>query len=318
MAEPLSLWIVFGVIVLLMLALDLGVFHKNPHKIDLREATIWSIVWIGVSLLFNLGLYFYLGTEPALKFLAGYLIEKSLSVDNIFVFAVLFNYFAVPPKFQHRILFWGIVGAVVFRGILIVAGIALINQFHWIIYLFGAFLVFTGIKMGFSDDEEVDPNKNPVLTFLEKQRWFPVINIYEEGKFFVRHNGVLMATPMFVVLMVVETTDIMFALDSIPAILSITTDSFIVFSSNIFAILGLRALYFLLAGIMELFQYLKHGLAIILTFVGIKMLISDFYHIPIGWALGFIGVVLLGSILLSVYQNRKTKTATSPSADKIV
>lgn len=313
MPDSLTLWLIFIAVVVFMLALDLGIFHKNPHKISVKEAAIWSAVWIGVSLLFNLGLYFYAGSELALKFLAGYLIEKSLSVDNIFVFVMLFSYFSVSPRHQHRILFWGIIGAVVMRGLLIVAGVALINEFHWIIYLFGIFLIFTGYKMAFGKEDSVDPNKNPVLTFLENQKWLPVVNIFEEGKFFARHNGQWVATPMFVVLIVVETTDVMFALDSIPAILSITTDTFIVLSSNIFAILGLRALYFVLAGIMDIFHYLKYGLAIILSFVGLKMLISDIFHIPVGWALAVIGVILLASILLSLHHKKDAKAANLQS-----
>ncbi len=313
MPETFLEWSVFGVIILLMLALDLFVFHRHAHEVSIKEALLWSGVWIAVSLLFNLWIYFDLGEEKALQFLAGYLIEKSLSVDNIFVFVVIFSYFSVPAKYQHRILFWGIIGAVVMRGILIVAGITLINQFHWIIYLFGAFLIYTGFKMAFSGEEDIDPdpNKNPVLRFLNRQKWLPIIGFFEEGKFFIKQGGRRVGTSMFVVLIVVETTDVMFALDSIPAILSITTDPFLVFSSNIFAILGLRALYFAVAGIMEIFYYLRYGLAVILAFVGVKMLIARFVEIPVSISLGIIALILLISVVASLQRRRKATDITA-------
>ena len=294
MTGSLFLWSTFGFIIILMLALDLGVFHRKSREIKLDEALKWSVVWIALSLLFNLWLYFYAGASIALDFLTGYLIEKSLSVDNIFVFILIFKYFHVPGKFQHKILFWGILGAVIMRGIMIVAGIALIQQFHWVIYIFGAFLIFGGIKLFYEDEERIEPDKNPVLRLIQRQKMIPLIGLYyDKAQFFIREKGTLFITPLFVVLVMIETTDVVFALDSIPAILSITTDPFIVFSSNIFAILGLRALYFALAGIMQLFSYLQYGLALILIFVGIKMMIGDVFHIPTIYALGFIGVVLL-------------------------
>lgn len=305
MPETVWTWIIFGAVVSLMLALDLGVFHRKSHVIEVREALMWSGVWVGVSLAFNLWLYFDLGAEPALMFLTGYLIEKSLSVDNIFVFIMIFSYFSVHPKYQHKILFWGILGALIMRGLMIAMGVTLINRFHWIIYIFGAFLVYTGIRMLFHDQENVHPDKNVVLRLLQKQRLFPVISTYRGDKFLIHRNGIWLITPLLVVLLIVETTDILFALDSIPAILSITTDPFIVFSSNIFAILGLRALYFALAGIMQIFHYLHYGVSLILAFVGLKMLLSDVWEMHVGIALGVIGGLLLGSILLSIFYPKK-------------
>ena len=306
MPETIFEWAAFTGVIVFMLALDLFVFHRKAHEISVKEALIMSGGWIAVSLLFNLYLYFDLGSKLAAQFLAGYLIEKALSVDNIFVFVVIFSYFSVRPKYQHRILFWGIIGAIILRGMLIFAGVTLIHQFHWIIYLFGAFLVITGLKMAFTKEEDIDPdpNKNPVLRFLNRQKIIPIIGFHEHGEFFVKQAGKWFATSMFVVLVVIETTDIMFALDSIPAILSITTDPFIIFSSNIFAILGLRALYFAVAGIMDIFYYLRYGLAFILAFVGTKMLITDFIYIPIGIALGIIALILIFSIVLSIVRKR--------------
>ena len=305
MPETVWTWMTFGVVVSIMLALDLGVFHRKSHVIKVREALIWSGVWIGISLAFNLWLYFDLGAEPALMFLTGYLIEKSLSVDNIFVFIMIFSYFSVHPKYQHKILFWGILGALFMRGFMIAMGVTLINRFHWIIYIFGAFLIYTGIRMMFHDQEDVHPDKNVVLRLLQKQRFFPVISTFRGDKFIIRRQGAWLITPLLVVLLIVETTDILFALDSIPAILSITTDPFIVFSSNIFAILGLRALYFALAGIMQIFHYLHYGVSLSLAFVGLKMLLSDVWDMPVSIALGVIALVLLGSILLSIFHPKK-------------
>ena len=283
-SDSVLLWIVFNAFVLGMLALDLLVFHRKAHAVSLREAFAWSVVWISLALIFNLGIYFLWGSEKAMEFLAGYLIEKSLSVDNIFVFIMIFSYFAVPSMYQHRILFWGILGALVMRAIFIAAGAALLSAFHWIIYIFGGFLIITGIKMFFAGDEKIEPEKNPAVVLL--RRWMPITNDYQGQRFFVRIDGRLWATPLFVVLLVIETTDVIFAVDSIPAIFAITLDPFIVYTSNIFAILGLRALYFLLAGILEMFRYLKVGLSFVLCFVGIKMMIVDFYKIPIGGLLG--------------------------------
>jgi tellurite resistance protein TerC len=315
MDQSIWLWVGFNLFVLAMLALDLGVFHRKSHAVSGREALLWSLVWISLSLVFNAGIYFfwdklvpessYTNGEAALAFFTGYLIEKSLSVDNIFVFILIFSFFAVPAAYQHRVLFWGILGALVMRGILIVIGAALIKEFHWIIYVFGAFLIFTGIRMARSRDEEVHPDQNPVVKFF--RRFMPVTDRYEGGNFFVRHAGKLMATPLFLVLLVVESTDLVFAVDSIPAIFAVTEDPFIVYTSNVFAILGLRALYFLLANVMDKFQYLKLGLAAVLTFVGIKMVITDFYKIPIGLSLGVVAGILTLSILVSLW-----KAKTSP------
>jgi tellurite resistance protein TerC len=291
-------WIIFNLFVIAMLVLDLKVFHREAHEVRIREALMWSAFWIALALVFNVGVYFWRGSEDALKFLTGYLIEKSLSVDNIFVFLLIFSYFRVPAQYQHKVLFWGIVGALVMRAILIFAGVALIERFHWIIYVFGAFLIFTGIKLAFEKDKEIDPEKNPALLFV--RRFMPVTEQFEGDKFFVRRAGQLFATPMFLVLVVVETTDVIFALDSIPAILAITTDPFLVYTSNVFAILGLRALYFALAGLLQLFHYLHYGLSAILVFVGIKMIISDIFHMPVAAALGVVGGILILSVVASM------------------
>jgi tellurite resistance protein TerC len=296
-SQPLW-WIVFNLFVLAMLVLDLKVFHRDAHEVKIKEALMWSAFWIALALMFNVGIYFWRGSEDALEYLTGYLIEKSLSVDNIFVFLLIFSYFRVSAQYQHKILFWGILGALVMRAILIFAGVALIERFHWIIYVFGAFLIFTGIKLAFEKDKEIEPEKNPALLFV--RRFIPVTERFEGDRFFIRRAGRLFATPLFLVLVVVETTDVIFALDSIPAILAITTDSFIVYTSNVFAILGLRALYFALAGLLQLFHYLHYGLSAILGFVGAKMLVSDIYHIPVGVALGVVGGILALSVIASM------------------
>jgi tellurite resistance protein TerC len=282
------LWIGFNLFVLALLALDLFVFHREAHEVRLAEAAAWSVLWVLVALAFNGGLAYFLGRAPALEFLTGYLIEKALSVDNIFVFALLFSYFGVPPRYQHRVLFWGILGALAMRGAMIAAGVYLIQQFHGIIYVFGAFLVFTGVRMATQDEHAVAPEANPVVRLV--RRLMPVTNVYHGQHFFVREatgrGQRRVATPLFVVLVLVETTDLIFAVDSIPAIFAVTQDPFIVYTSNVFAILGLRALYFLLAGIIHRFHYLKLGLSVVLVFVGAKMLLTDVYKVPIGLALG--------------------------------
>jgi tellurite resistance protein TerC len=302
-------WILFNLFVLAMLALDLGVFHRKAHVVRLKEALGWSVVWICLALLFNALIYFWLGRETALQFLAGYIIEKSLSVDNLFVFLLIFSYFSVPSIYQHKILFWGILGALIMRAIFIAAGITLIEKFHWMIYLFGGFLIITGIKMAFQKDKELHPEANPVLRLF--RRFVPVTEQYHEGRFWVLKEGKRWATPLLVVLLLIETTDVIFAVDSIPAILAVTRDPFIVYTSNIFAILGLRALYFALAGIMQLFHYLHYGLSVILVFVGVKMLISDFYKVPIGIALSVIAGILLISVVASILRPRQTAPAAS-------
>lgn len=314
MTDQLWLWVVFNIFVLGMLALDLGVFHRHAHEVRLREALAWSAVWIVLALAFNAGIYIWLGDEPALAFLTGYLIEKSLSVDNIFVFLLIFTYFQVPSLYQHKVLFWGILGALVMRAVMIVAGAALIKAFHPIIYVFGAFLIFTGIRMAFKHNEEVHPETNPVLRLF--RRFIPVIPEYHNGHFFVRHAGRLAATPLFVTLVMVETTDLVFALDSIPAIFAITTDPFIVYTSNVFAILGLRALFFAVAGLVRIFHHLHYGLAVVLVFVGVKMLLSDIYKIPTPLSLAIVATVLLGSILASVLLPPREVEATPHAGEQ--
>jgi len=302
------LWIAFNVFVLGMLAVDLGVFHRNAHAVSIKEATTWSAIWIALAMIFNLGIYFAWGQEKALEFLTGYVIEKSLSVDNLFVFLMIFQYFATPAQYQHRVLFWGILGALVLRAIFIATGSALISNFHWMIYVFGAFLVLTGIKMYLQGDEKIEPEKNPVVRLFE--RLVPIVKEYQGQRFFTRRGGKTHATLLMLVLIVVETTDVIFAVDSIPAIFAITQDPFIVYTSNVFAILGLRALYFMLAGVMEMFVYLKVGLSFVLCFVGAKMMLVDIYKIPIGASLGVIAAVLLISIGAS-YLVRKKPAAES-------
>lgn len=305
--DQIWLWVGFNLFVLGMLALDLGVFHRKAHEVSMKEAGIWSVVWITLALIFNLGVYRVIGPEAGLEFLTGYLIEKALSVDNIFVFVLIFSYFRTPPEYQHRILFWGILGALVMRGVMIAAGAALIHQFHWVMYVFGAFLVFTGIRMATQDEEAIEPESNPVIKLV--RRFIPVTDKYHGQKFFVKQEvgGKLrsVATPLFVVLVLVETTDLIFAVDSIPAIFAITTDTFIVYTSNVFAILGLRALYFLLAGVIHKFHYLKLGLAAVLVFVGTKMLLADLYKVPIAISLGVIALVITGSVVASLMFPKK-------------
>ena len=307
--DQIWLWVGFNVFVLAMLALDLGVFHRKAHEVSLREAAGWSAFWIALSLVFNYGIYRFMGAEAGLAFLTGYLIEKALSVDNIFVFVIIFSYFDVPAKYQHRVLFWGILGALVMRGAMIAAGAALIKEFHWIIYVFGAFLVFTGIRMARQSEHAIDAESNPVIKMV--RRFIPVTNVYHGQKFFVREKVGdtmrLVATPLFVVLVLVETTDLIFAVDSIPAIFAITTDTFLVYTSNVFAILGLRALYFLLAGVIHKFHYLKLGLSIVLVFVGIKMLLVDIYKIPIVVSLGVIATVLATAVGASLLFPKKVE-----------
>ena len=296
-SERLFLWIGFNIFVLGMLALDLGVFHRKAHTISIKEASIWSVVWVCLAMIFNVGIYYVWGSEKALEFLTGYVIEKSLSVDNLFVFLMIFQYFSTPSQYQHRVLFWGILGALILRAVFIATGSALLSNFHWMIYVFGGFLVVTGIKMYLQGDEKIEPEKNPVVRLFE--RFVPIIRKYDGQNFFIRREGKSYATLLMLVLIVVETTDVIFAIDSIPAIFAITDDPFIIYTSNVFAILGLRALYFMLAGVMEMFVYLKIGLSVVLCFVGAKMMLIDIYKIPIGVSLAVIGSVLLLSIIAS-------------------
>jgi tellurite resistance protein TerC len=302
MGTSIYFWIGFHVFVFLMLALDLGVFHKHTHKIPVKEAIIWSCVWISLALLFDLIIYLDkdFGPVKALEFLTGYVIEYSLSVDNIFIFILIFSYFAVNQQYQHKILFWGILGALIMRGLFIFAGVALINRFQWIVIIFGGFLVFTGIRMLFQKEAEVDPEKNMIVKFF--RRFLPVTKTLHGDKLFITENRKLYATPLFLVLLIIESSDLIFAVDSIPAVLAISKHTFIVYTSNIFAILGLRSLYFAIAGIMTYFRFLKVGLAFVLTFVGLKMLSSYFYiEIPILLSLGIIISILMVSILASVF-----------------
>ena len=291
-------WIGFNLLVAALMAIDLGLFHRKSHEIEVREALWMSLFWIVIALVFNLGIFFIKGPDAGMQFLAGYVLEKSLSVDNLFVFLLIFNYFKVPRAFQFKILFWGIVGALVMRAIFIFAGVAMLHNFHWVMYIFGAVLVFTGFKLFSEKEKEIQPAKNPVVKVFQK--FYPTTTQYHHDKFFVREAGRWLATPLFVVLLVVETTDVIFAVDSIPAVLAVSRDPFIVYTSNVFAILGLRALYFALAGMMQLFHYLHYGLGVILIFIGMKMLVTDLWHIPTGAALGFIALVLGASVIVSI------------------
>lgn len=293
-----SLWIGFTFFVLALLALDLGVFHRQSHAVSTREAFTWSVVWISLALLFNTGIYAWFGPERGLEFLTGFLIEKALAVDNIFVFVILFSYFAVPAAFQHKVLFWGIIGALIMRALFIIVGGVLLQQFHWVMYLFGAFLVLTGIKLLVQRDVELHPERNPLFRLFT--RFISSTSNYQGDRFFIRQGGRWLATPLLLVLVSVEITDLVFAIDSIPAIFAVTSDPFIVYTSNIFAILGLRSLYFLLAGIIHQFHYLKIGLALVLAFVGAKMLLADIYKIPIGISLAVIALLLGGAIIASL------------------
>jgi tellurite resistance protein TerC len=293
------LWVGFSLFILTMLSLDLGLFNRKAHTIRYREAWIWSGVWVTLAMLFAALVFHYQGSTRGLEFVTGYLIELSLSVDNLFVFLLIFSYFKVPAMFQHRVLFWGVMGALVMRLTMIFVGAALINRFHWIIYIFGAFLVYTGIKMFRQEEIDIHPDQNPLVRLVT--RFLPISRSYDEEKFFSFERGKRTGTLLLLVLMVVEVTDLVFAVDSIPAIFAITTNTFIVYTSNVFAILGLRSMYFLLAGVVEKFRYLRFGLAIVLTFIGIKMLIVAIgFHIPIWFSLVFVATVLLGSVIASL------------------
>ncbi|QMU29674.1 TerC family protein [Adhaeribacter radiodurans] len=306
-----SFWIGYNVFVLLMLALDLGVFNRKAHVVSVKEALTWSGVWICLSLIFNGLIYYWFGEHKAIEFLTGYVIEKALSVDNIFVFVLVFNYFQIPAIYQHKVLFWGILGALLMRVIFIFAGVALIEKFHWTIYLFGVFLVYTGYKMFTDKDKKMEPEKNPIIKF--SRRIMPITNQLEGDKFFVTQQGKVYATPLFLVLILIEATDLIFAVDSIPAILAITQDQFIVYTSNVFAILGLRSLYFALAHVIHRFIYLSTGLAVILIFVGLKMVLIDVFKIPTFISLIVIGFIITISIVFSLL---KTKDTNEPMESK--
>lgn len=304
MDHPLF-WVLFNIFVVIMLALDLGVLNRRPHEIGFREAVSWSLVWVGLAAAFAGFVYFWHGRPAALEFVGGYLVEQSLSIDNLFVFVVIFRYFKVPAPLQHRVLYWGIIGALIMRGIFIVAGVGLIRRFDWLIYIFGAFLVFNGVQLMRQTEMEVHPDQNPIVRLL--RRLMPVSSEYEGGKFLVRRER-LYATPMLVVLLVIETTDVLFAVDSVPAVLAISLDPFIVYTSNVFAILGLRSMYFVLAGMMQTFRYLHYGLAVILMFIGTKMLISHFYKIPTEVALGVVAALLAVSVGASLMHKEASES----------
>lgn len=299
MTTEIYFWIGFILFIMLMLGIDLGIFHRKTHAVSFKESLAWTVVWVGLAMLFSAIVYFWKGPEKSIEFLTGYIIELSLSVDNLFVFILIFSYFHVPIHYQHKVLFYGILGALVMRVIFIFAGVALLTKFHWIIYVLGAVIIFSGLKMLFQKDKKIEPDKNPVIRFVKKM--LPVTHEYHGDKFFVKiQKGVLAATPLFIVLVFVEIADLIFAVDSIPAILAITTDTFIVFTSNVFAILGLRSLYFALAGMINLFRFLHIGLATILIFIGLKMVFSEVYDIPIEYALITVLSILLTSIAASL------------------
>ncbi len=313
MIDQIWLWVGFNGFVLAMLALDLGVFHRKAHVVSFKESITWTVIWVALALLFNGGIWHFYGSQKALEFFTGYLIEKSLSVDNVFVFALLFSYFAVPQKYQHKVLFWGILGALLMRAIMIAAGAALIARFAWIIYVFGAFLILTGIKMVVKREEEIHPERNPAVKWFKKL--MSVAADYREDRFFVWEAGRRCATPLFVVLLLVEFSDVIFAVDSIPAIFAVTKDPFIVYTSNVFAILGLRSLYFALAGVMDKFHYLKIGLGVVLAFVGVKMLLAHTaWKIPTLLSLGVVVLILAVSIVWSLLKPKKAKLP-APATD---
>jgi tellurite resistance protein TerC len=312
MTESIWLWVGFNLFVLAMLALDLGVFHRKTHVVTFKESISWTVVWVAMAMVFNLGVAHFMGNDKGLEFFTGYVIEKSLSVDNVFVFALLFSYFAVPALYQHKVLFWGILGALAMRAVMIVLGAALITKFSWIIYIFGGFLILTGIKMIVKRDEEIHPERNPVVRWFK--RFMPVTPDYRGDKFFVREDGVRKATPLFVALLLVEISDVIFAVDSIPAIFAVTKDPFIVYTSNVFAILGLRSLYFALAGVMDKFHYLKIGLGVVLTFVGVKMVLAhSAWKIDTHVSLAVIVVVLATSVVMSLLRPKAVAASAAPS-----
>ncbi|HXG04450.1 MAG TPA: TerC family protein [Candidatus Binatia bacterium] len=312
---PLWAWVGFLAFIIGMLAIDLLVFSREGHRVSLREAAAWSAVWVGLAAAFAAVVAFWMGGAKSLEFITGYVVEWSLSVDNLFVFLVIFTYFRVPPESRHRVLFYGILGAIIMRGLFIAGGIALLNLFHWIIYVFGAFLILTGVRLAFQSDEHIEPEKNPVLRLA--RRFLPVTPAYEDSRFIVRTaTGRRVATPLLLVLLVVESTDVVFAVDSVPAILAITRDPFIVYTSNIFAVLGLRALFFLIAGVLEYFRYLRYGLSAVLVFVGLKMLVADFYKVPPALSLAVISTLLAASIAASVISVRlEARQAAARSAE---
>lgn len=303
MSTQTMMWVVFGTVIGVMFILDLFVFNRKSHEIKFREALTWTLVWVSLAFAFNLGVWYFMGPAKALEFLTGYIIEESLSVDNLFVFIMIFSYFQVPRAHQPRVLKWGIMGALVMRAIFIVLGIELIERFHWMVYIFGAILIYTGYKMAFGGDDKIEPEKNPLVRLV--RRFIPITKRMVGDRFFIKRRGILAATPLFLTLIVVESSDLIFAVDSIPAVLAVTRDPFIVYSSNVFAIMGLRSLYYLLAHVMEMFAYLKLGVSFILAFVGAKMLLAGVIEIPLIFSLGMIIGTLTISILVSVLLAKK-------------
>jgi tellurite resistance protein TerC len=304
MTTEIYFWIGFVSFLALMLAIDLGIFHRKSHTVSFKESLGWTLVWIALAMIFAAIVYYWKGSDKAIEFITGYVIELSLSIDNLFIFILVFSYFHVPQQYQHKVLFWGILGALVMRVIFIFAGVALISKFHWIIYVFGAIIIVSGVKMLFQKDKKIEPEKNPLIRLVKKM--IPVTNEYHGDQFFIKiKNGAWAATPLFIVLVFVEITDLIFAVDSIPAILAITTDTFIVFTSNAFAILGLRSLYFALAGMLNLFRFLHIGLSFVLIFIGLKMVLSDIYKVPIEYALLIVLSILLTSICASLILKKK-------------
>lgn len=301
--DQIWIWVIFNIAVVILLAFDLFFFHRKAHVIEVKEALWMSAFWIAISFAFNIFIYYFYGKEDALNFLTGYLIEKALSIDNLFIFLMIFSYFRVPADLLHKVLFWGILGTIIMRAILIVFGIALVQKFHWVIYLFGLFLIITGIKLAKGNDKEVSPESNPLIKLL--QRFMPITHDYVGSQFFIKQAGKYVATPLFLVLLAVESTDLIFALDSIPAIIGITTEPFIVYTSNILAVLGLRSLFFALSHMITLFHYLQYGLAFILIFIGVKMLISGYIAIPIVASLSFVLLALIVSIIASILNPKK-------------
>jgi len=308
------MWSIFGLAIVGMLVIDLGIANRKSHELSIKEASMWTVVWIAAALLFNLGIHHFLGTEQSLEFLTGYLIEKSLSLDNIFVFILIFSYFDVKPEYQPRVLKWGIIGAVVMRGILIAGGVVLIHRFHWMSYVFGGLLLFTVVKMILLNGEKFDPGDNLLLRLF--RRIMPITSDYRKDKFVFRHGRTLIATPLLLVVIVIESSDLVFAMDSIPAIFAVTSDPFIVYTSNIFAILGLRALFFVIAGMVRSLAHLKPGIILILLFVAVKMLIADFYQIPIVISLLVIGGILSVSIVISLLFKRAPEPEVTPPVQK--
>lgn len=307
MSTQFFLWSGFAILITIMITLDLGVFNRKSHEVSFREALTWTLIWVSLALAFNVGILYFLGSTKALEFLTGYLIEESLSVDNLFVFIMIFSYFHVSRKYQPKILKWGIIGALVMRALFIFIGIELFERFSWMIYLFGGLLIVTGFKMALGGEEKIEPEKNLLVRLTRK--FVPITKRFYGGRFFIRRNGILAATPLLLTLLVVESSDIIFAIDSIPAILAVTRDPFIVYTSNVFAIMGLRSLFYLLSSVMEMFAYLKLGVSCILAFVGAKMLLSSVYHIPIYFSLGVIVGILAISIITSITIGDKKKSA---------